>query len=275
MAARLSLLLPFLICVLGVTAQAAETRLRIGGTGAALGVMSRLAAAFAEQEPGVAVEVLPSLGSSGGIRALGEGAIDIAVSARPLKPEEAAAGLRSAPLSRTPFVMVSSRAPASGETGSGFAAGALAGFYAAPAATWPDGTPLRVILRPRSDSDSAFLERHFPGMAEALAAARSRPGVPVAQTDQENFVLAGDIEGSLTTATLTQVVTENPQLTPIPIDGVAPTLENLENGGYPYFKDMIIAHRADSRPAALGFLAFIASPQGRRILRDAGNLPLL
>ena len=77
MAARLSLLLPFLICVLGVTAQAAETRLRIGGTGAALGVMSRLAAAFAEQEPGVAVEVLPSLGSSGGIRALGEGAIDI------------------------------------------------------------------------------------------------------------------------------------------------------------------------------------------------------
>ena len=49
----------------------AET-LEIRGTGATLGTMQALADAFARKQSAAAIEVLPSLGSSGGIKALAD-----------------------------------------------------------------------------------------------------------------------------------------------------------------------------------------------------------
>ncbi len=252
-----------------LSAQASEAHLRLGGTGAAIGVMTRLAEAFAADNPGISAEVLPSLGSGGGIRALADGAIDVAVSARALKPAEAENPLVAAPLSRSPFVVVTSN-PEPQE----LAAGDLAALYANPAARWADGSPVRIILRPKSDSDSAFLMRHFDGMEAALGQARLRPEVPVAATDQENVGLAGKIAGSLTTASLTQIVSENAPLHVVPLDGVAPTLENLESERYPFYKELTIVHRQDSDATVRSFMAFVESERGRQILRDAGNLPL-
>lgn len=56
--------------------------LRIGETGAALGGMEILGQAFEKQHPGTSVEVLPSLGSSGGIKALLAGAVDLSAGSR-------------------------------------------------------------------------------------------------------------------------------------------------------------------------------------------------
>ncbi len=243
--------------------------LRIGSTGAALGLMTRLAEAYRQATPEVAIEVLPSLGSGGSIRALGDNAIDIAVSARPLEPSEAAGPLVAAPLARTPFVMVTSRRAVTS-----LASDDLARLYRDPAARWPDGMPLRLLLRPDSDSDSAFLRQHFAGMAAALEQAQARPEVPVAQTDQENIELAMTMEGSLASATLTQIISEEAPVVTIPIDGVDPSLESLENGRYPYFKELIIVRRRDAAGAVSAFMAYIASEQGRRVLRENGNLPL-
>ena len=61
----------------------AET-LRIGGTGAALGPMARLGDAFQDLHPDTTIEILPSLGSGGGIKATMAGAIDIGLSSRDL-----------------------------------------------------------------------------------------------------------------------------------------------------------------------------------------------
>ncbi len=70
----------------------AET-LKIGGTGGALGTMQILGRAFEKQHAGVSVEILPSLGSGGGIKAVLAGAIDIGLSARRLKAKERDAGV--------------------------------------------------------------------------------------------------------------------------------------------------------------------------------------
>jgi len=65
---RLAGLALSLIISIGGTAQA-ET-LRISGTGVALGGIILLGDAFEAENPGTTIEVLPSLGSSGGIKAL-------------------------------------------------------------------------------------------------------------------------------------------------------------------------------------------------------------
>ncbi|MBM4372966.1 MAG: hypothetical protein FJ098_15030, partial [Deltaproteobacteria bacterium] len=56
--------------------------LLLGGTGAALPLLERLAEAF-RQGRGPALCVAPSIGSGGGIRALRDGVIDAAVVSRP------------------------------------------------------------------------------------------------------------------------------------------------------------------------------------------------
>ena len=51
----------------------AEQELRVSGTGTALGALHRLADAFARANPGHRLRALPSVGSSGAIRAVADG----------------------------------------------------------------------------------------------------------------------------------------------------------------------------------------------------------
>lgn len=46
-------------------------------------------------------------------------------------------------------------------------------IYALKRRTWPDATPIRVILRPKSDADSDCLIAQFPGIEAALDAAHA------------------------------------------------------------------------------------------------------
>ena len=84
----------------------AQERLRITGTGSGTGGMTLLAEAFMLANPGVQVDVLPVLGSSGGIRALIDGKIDLAVTNRqPNDKERSMAPLKSFTYARTPLVI--------------------------------------------------------------------------------------------------------------------------------------------------------------------------
>ena len=84
----------------------AQARLRITGTGSGTGGMQLLVQAFVRANPGVQAEVLPALGSSGGIRALIDGKIEVAVSNRaPNDKERAMAPLQTFTYARTPLVI--------------------------------------------------------------------------------------------------------------------------------------------------------------------------
>lgn len=250
-----------------VTGATAAEYIKAGGTGTALGLLRQVGSAFAK-EGGVAVDVTPSLGSTGAIRALADGVIDVAVSARPLKADEAAAGLREVAVFRTPFVLVTSHADPAG-----LKASDLLTMFRSDKPVWSDGSPVRPILRPRSETDTALLGAMAPGMAEAIEGARRRPDVPVAATDQDNTKLAASVPGSLTGSTLAQLVTERPDLRVVPLDGVVPTLAKLDDGSYRFAKKLHFILRTNGRPEAERFAAYLSSPAGLKALRDAGALP--
>lgn len=244
----------------------AET-LRMGGTGAAHGILTQLGAAYTAVHPDTAVDVVPGLGSTGGLKALAENAIEIAVIGRPLKPEDAAKGMNEFLTGRTPFVLATSRREPVEMKSSEIAAAF------APDAKWPDGAPVRIVLRPESESDSKLLQEFFPGMTDALREARSRPEVPVAATDLDNTFTAEEIGGSLTAATLVQLQTEKRALRPVKLDGAEPSLENLQAGRYPYEKTLRFVVPATPSPAAKSFAAFLASEAAVSMMREAGMLP--
>ena len=246
---------------------AAAGTLRFGGTGAATEMLRHVGAAFSAATE-IQVDIIPSLGSSGALRALQEGALDVAVSARPLRPEEKASGLVAAEAIRTAFCLATSQ-----RDPNGLKSTEVAEIFASNEAAWRDGTPIRIILRPKSESDTKLLGDLFPGMAAAIEQARQRTDVPIAATDQDNADFAERVRGSLIGASLTQLKMEKRSLRTIAIDGVEPTMENFESGRYPYTKTMYVVLPAKAAPAAMRFVAYLRSSAGRVLLQETGNLP--
>lgn len=241
----------------------AET-LKMGGTGAVTELLRQIGPAFTAKT-GVTLDVIPSLGTSGGNAATADGVIGISVAGRDLKEKETAKGLTVAATFRTPFGLVTSRPGPDG-----FRLDGIAEIYGADSAKWPDGSPIRIILRPVDESDNLVLGNLFPGMTEAIEQARTRSDLSVAATDQDNAEMAEKTEGSLVGATLTQITTEKRDLRFVNIDGVAPTMANYQNGSYPYAKTLYLVVPATVSPEAAAFVSFIATPEGATILREAG-----
>ena len=254
--------------LLGAPSVAAAQTLRLGGTGGGMGMAQRIANAYAET--GTRIQVIPGLGSSGAINAVADGAIEIAIASRRLKQEEDALGLNAVFFARTPMVWVTSHpAPP------GIRSADIPAIFEASSPKWTDGSPIHIILRTPSDTDVAIVEGYFPGLADAFAQARRRPEIPVTATDQDNTAAAERLPGSFVHAGLSQIVTENSDLRVVSLDGVEPSLENLESGAYSYEKPFYLVYAVNSAEAAGRLLEFLRSEPGRTLLRAAGSLPVV
>ena len=150
----------------------------------------------------------------------------------------------------------------------------ITALYGAPDARWDDGTPIKVILRPKGDTETTALTDAFPGMDIVLERLRARRDIPIAATDQDNADAAERMAGSLVSITATQITTEQRNLRMVAIDGVAPTFENFASGRYPLGKALYLVTRADASAATLRFVAFMHTEQGQRVLREAEVLPV-
>ncbi|MBU1263073.1 MAG: substrate-binding domain-containing protein [Gammaproteobacteria bacterium] len=242
--------------------------LKVGGTGSALGTMKILAEAYRASRPDTQIMVVPALGSSGSIKAVAAGVLDIGLSGRPLKPAEREQNLAEREVARTPLVLASMRAHA------GFTLSDIVRVYDGTLQTWPDGSPLRPILRPESDSETALLRAISPEIDRALTTAHARPGVHIAITDQDSADAIEHIPGGLGPSTLALILSEQRKIRALPLNGVAPSVAALRRGSYPYFKPLYLVTPQNPSGPARAFAAFIQTRQGARILSDNGYLPL-
>ena len=245
----------------------AET-LRLAGTGGIIEAMRQVAPKF-KAATGIELEVIVGLGTSGAMRAIADGKIDVVAAGLPLNAEQAKESLVSHPFARTPLVFVTSHPKPNG-----FKASDIAEIFAAQNPKWEDGTPLKIILRTKVDADTAIVERSMPGMADAIRRARQRPDVPVAATDQDNVNLAQRLGGSFSLAGYGQIVAEICDLRVVSIDGIVPSLKTLEDGTYRYEKKFYLVFARDHNASAEKFLRFLRSEEGRKALLAAGNLPV-
>jgi phosphate transport system substrate-binding protein len=263
-------LLVAMLAVLGPTRGRAVDLLRVSGTGTALGTMRALSAAFDKANPGYRLEVLPSVGSSGAFKAVVQGALDIGLSARALRPDEYRLGLVTLPYARTPFFLATG--PNTGVAG--LTAAELARIYRGEIAAWPNGVRVRPVLRPKTDADTQILQAISPELKEAIDVAHARDGMLMAATNQECSEILGRTPGAIGPVTLTQVVTEELTLSPLAWNGVAPSLPNLASGAYPLNKTLFLVIRAPASPGVRRFAAFLGSAEARKILELTGNLPI-
>ena len=212
-----------------------QEKLIITGTGASIGVMKRMANGFQKRHPNVTVNILPSVGSTGGIKAVKAGKIDISLSARTLKPEERIPGIIEESYGRTAFIFgVQESNPIEG-----LSMTEIEEIYAGKRRTWSDGRPIRLILRPLYDSCSAFLAGINPGMKSASVQAHSIPGVFVGMTDQDAALQIERTPGSFGTTTAAIIAAEKLKIKALSVDGVCPYIAKCFRRQVPLCHDIV------------------------------------
>lgn len=254
-------------CLVADPVLAGET-LTIGGNGSALGSMKLLGSAFETSHPGITVVVLPSLGTSGGIKAVSKGAIDIGLSARVLIDEEQKLGLDVIEYAKTPVVFsVKADNPLSGLSKDEFLrilkGGASAGLH---------GQRMRPILRPVNDAEVIHIRKTFPEIGAAIERTlSSHMDATVALTAQEAADLIEKIPGAIGFSTLSLIRSEKRQMKVLPFNGVAPSAANIANGSYPLVMGLYLVTKHNPPERIRKFIEFVRTDPGARLLEEYGN----
>ena len=247
---------------------AAQDRLRVSGTGSGIGGMQLLMESFVRANPGVQGDVLPALGSAGGIRAVIDGKIELAVANRvPNDKERGMNALNSAADARTPLVIAVHK----GLGITAITSDQLAGLYGEGKQNFPNGQRARPVLRLSDTTDTAIVKSISPAVAAAIDAAASRRGVLDGTTDSDTADLIERTPGAFGPSTLALIESEKRPLAALAIDGVAPTLANLASGQWKLHKPLYMVWTDKPSAQLQRFVAFVQSAEGRRILAAAGH----
>ncbi len=253
------------------TAVSPSNALVFAGNGGSLPAIRALAAAFARRRPDVRIDVPASLGSSGGIRAVSQGAITVALTARPLAADEQRADLRALAYGRTPVVAaVHAAVPDSSVTDLD-----LRRILEGAKSRWSDGEEIILFLLRPDDTLPREMTRAFPALRDVYEAAwASGRWTRVATEDDMNIRLA-ETRGGVGIAALSAVLAARRAIKALTLNGVAPGLAEPDAGRYPTWVALHFVFKPlELPPQAKAFIDFARSAEGRRLLLANGVQPI-
>jgi phosphate transport system substrate-binding protein len=244
--------------------------LRVAGSGAMTPLASLLGAAWASHAGAPSVVVEPSVGSTGGVYAAADGAVDLGLVARPLKEQERKLGLTLVPVARDAVVLAAHPSVAV----DGVTSEELVALFSGTRTTFTDGSPVTVFLRDRDDSAHAALEQLVPGLQAAREASYQTNRFRVLSHDDAMGGALAMTPGAIGVYGLGALVASRLPLKALMLDGVKPSLATLESGGWRASRALGFVVRADRLERARAFLSFVAGPEGTALARANGYLPV-
>jgi len=242
------------------------------GSGTSLGVVRALAESFGRHHPDVAIEVPPSIGSSGAVRAVAEGGIPVGLLARPLRDSEKGLGLTVVPYAKTAVVLAVHPSVAEDE----ISGDDLVRIYQGQKTRWRDGRDIVVLTREPGDNHLEAIEQQVPRFKEAYAASYRARRWTVVFTDQDMHRLLEQMPSAIGLGALGSIPAEHRTLKPLRFNGVAPTPENVAAGRYTLTVTNAFIFRDTGRlPAgARAFIDFVRSREADKIIRATGLIPI-
>lgn len=244
----------------------------IPGSGSPEYVLDQLAKAFNAKQAQHRVVVPPSSGTAGALRDVGDGVSTLGRVGRPLKEEERAKGFAYLPLGRDPVAVVGG----AGVTARSITWPQLVDVFAGNIANWQElgggAAPIRVIGREQSDTSRQALMAANKAFLEVTYGAR----VKMVHLDPQLNELLDRYPTSLTYINRSRLSLSKTRVVPLALEGVEPTPENLEKGKYPVWIEFGLVYKESQgmSAAAKAFVEFVRSPEGVRMLRTHGILPI-
>lgn len=255
----------FVLVILFTIPMAARAlELTVPGTGDGLDILKALGTAFTAENTGLIVTVPPSIGSGGGIAAVGAGRSVIARVARPLTEAEQSQGLRVVLIFRVPSAFFVN--PTAGITE--LSTPQLRDVFQGTLLNWQSvgGAELkiRVVRRENEDSTLNVLRATMPGWKELLLTPKSKTAI----TTQDMVQSVREVEGAIGFGPYTPAIQDG--LTPLKIDGLSPTSEK-----YPSFVQIGLVYSSQTMtPEAKRFLEFAKSAKASSIITNMGAAPI-
>jgi phosphate transport system substrate-binding protein len=248
--------------------QAAQT-LVAAGCDANVPITSLLARAFRRQRPDIVIG-LRSVGSTNGVALAAAGAVQIGLLSRPLLAGEEGLGLTYRAYART-AVIIGADPDVPDVT---LRATDLLRIYRS-GLRWSTGDDVVLLTREQGDSGVTSLKDRLPGFAEAYAAGAATGRWTVLYSEQAMHEALLTFPFALGLSDLGTVTIERLPIRVLSIDGVAPTLDNLAHGRYPFSKTLGLVWREETLgDAARAFVRFLASDEAAGILTSHGYLPV-
>jgi len=243
-------------------ASADSTDLQIVGTGDGIDLLRALGNDFMQESKTVHVEVPPSIGSGGGIAAVGAGKAVLGRVARKLTESEMASGIIYKPIARLPSAFFV-------HPGVGVAAltsDQLRNIYAGRVTNWSEvgGADLRIRVVRREDSDSTLtvLRQMMPGWKDLEITDKSK----MATTTQEAIESARDVVGAIGFGPFSPAL--EPQVSVLKINGNHPL-----DAAYPSSVELALIYKDTTvTPAARAFVDYATSAKARAVISKLGGV---
>lgn len=252
------------------TARGAESIVLDGSSGM-LPLARALAAAYQKQSSDPRVETGSGLGTGARLRALADGKIQIALASHGIKPEDIQKGnLKVSGVAKGAIVFaVNASVPLANITESEVCA-----IYSGRTRNWQAlrGTdnPVAVFTRPATEVDPEVIRDKigcFKELKEVETARVMARGGDMAKGLAETPHAIG-------MTSMTVVEQSAGQVKALSLEGISPTEENVKSGRYFLTRDFLFVIKGEPTPPVKSFLDFVFSPEGDRVIRANGAVPL-
>lgn len=248
-----------------------EGAVHIAGSGSNLPITRALVAAYEATHPSARFVLHESIGSTGGVRAVRDGAIDVGLVSRALRPGERDTSLRVVPYARVPVVFVTRADASDGAVPRGLSRDDVLAIFEGRQTRWASGTPIILFLRERGDSGQEAVASALRGFADASAMATTSGRHRVLYHDADLARAVASVGGGLGVSDLARA--RESGLRALELDGVVPGPDTLRSGGYPFAKELAFVIRPPVSALATDFIEFAHSAPAREIIERYGALP--
>jgi phosphate transport system substrate-binding protein len=237
--------------------------LDIVGTGDGMVILEALARTFERSHPGDKIHIPESIGSSGGIKAIGSDKNMLGRVARKLKNKEKPYGLTHLPIAKFPVVFFVNKSV----DVDGLTSQQVNDIYSGKVVNWQSvggsKAKIRVVRREEGDSSLKNLRVSFPGFKDIAITKRSK----TATLTTEIFEIVTSKSGAIGFGPYADAVAEN--VTVLKIDNKQPTDTN-----YPSFGVLALIFKEVNRNGLVSaFLEFLTTSAANKAIEDSHALP--
>lgn len=252
-----------LLVVFSFSAPAFAEEITIVGTGSGASVLEAVTAAFTTSNPEVSIRIPASIGSGGGIKAVGTDQAVIARVAREIRDKEKPYGLTYIPFARLPIVFfvnanvgIESLSPQK-----------ICDIYSGKVTNWKDvgghDEEIRVVRREDGDSSLEVLQSLLSGFKDITITSKSKTTL----SDPSTCELIQEKQSSIAFGTYANAKEYRVKI--LKIDGRSPM-----DTDYPYMGTLALVFKEQNKTGSIAkLLEFTASEGARDIIRSAGGLP--
>jgi len=252
----------FALFFLSVPVMAEE--IQIVGTGAGTEIIDDLGKAFSKDNPGVTIAVPKSIGSGGGIKAVGTDAAKLGRVGRGIKDNEKSYGLTYLPIAKLPIVIMTHK----GVGVKNLTPQQICDIFSGKIANWKEvggkEAAIRVVRREDGDSSLDVLQKTLPGFKTIAITTKSKTTL----SDPETIEMVAKTAGTISFGTYAN--TKVSDVTTLTIGG-----KSAQSADYPYVGDLALVFKEKNKTGNIAkFLEFITSAAAPDAIKGAGGLTL-